>query len=217
MDFTPLAEITRVMETFGRPWFIVGGWALDLSLGHVTREHHDVDVCVFRDDVASLLSYFQGWDCKVVIPGEHRLVTCSSERDTLPPRHELHFSKAGTQIEVLLIDKVGDRVLFRRDPTVWMAYERFSRRDLSGRPFVAREWQLLFKAKSPRSKDELDFRNHAPNLEAGAKKWLVEALKRHVPYTTWIEQLQKMMESPIYKMGGNDKGGYPRAHAENSD
>ncbi|SFU90262.1 nucleotidyltransferase domain-containing protein [Alicyclobacillus macrosporangiidus] len=196
MDFTPLAEITRVMETFSRPWFIVGGWALDLALGRVTREHDDLDVCVFREDVASLLHYFQGWDREVVIPGTHRVVTCSSERDTLSPRHELHFSRGGTEVEVLLIDKVGDRVLFRRDPTIWMAYECFSRHDGSGRPFVAPEWQLLFKAKSPRLKDELDFRNHAPNLEAGAKMWLAEALKRHLPHSTWIGELERMMENP---------------------
>jgi hypothetical protein len=32
------------------PWYICGGWALDLYLNCVTREHKDVDIAVARSD-----------------------------------------------------------------------------------------------------------------------------------------------------------------------
>ena len=30
------------MQGFSKPWFVAGGWALDLYLGHKTREHSDI-------------------------------------------------------------------------------------------------------------------------------------------------------------------------------
>jgi Aminoglycoside-2''-adenylyltransferase len=32
------------------PWWIAGGWAIDLFLGRQTREHEDLDVLILRRD-----------------------------------------------------------------------------------------------------------------------------------------------------------------------
>lgn len=35
--------------------------------------------------------------------------------------------------------------------------------------------------------------NHAPKLDSEAKQWLLTALKRHVPESSWIDELVRMM------------------------
>jgi Aminoglycoside-2''-adenylyltransferase len=38
------------------PWWIAGGWALDLFLGKGTRAHKDLDIGIFRKDAAIVLA-----------------------------------------------------------------------------------------------------------------------------------------------------------------
>jgi Aminoglycoside-2''-adenylyltransferase len=36
------------------PWWITGGWAIDLAVAHVTRDHADVDVMMLERDEHAL-------------------------------------------------------------------------------------------------------------------------------------------------------------------
>jgi hypothetical protein len=51
--------------------------------------------------------------------------------------------------------------------------------DSAGRPYVASNWQLLFKAKNPRQKDLDDFLVHAPVMSKKEKQWLLSTLRLH--------------------------------------
>ena len=42
--FAAVVELDRVMTGFDRPWFVSGGWAIDLFVGRVTREHEDIEM-----------------------------------------------------------------------------------------------------------------------------------------------------------------------------
>jgi hypothetical protein len=42
------------------PWWIAGGWAIDLFLGRETRPHGDLDVGVLRRNVGEVLRSFPG-------------------------------------------------------------------------------------------------------------------------------------------------------------
>ena len=44
--FDPVLEYVRLLSDFRRPWMIAGGWAIDLFLRRVTREHEDVDIAI---------------------------------------------------------------------------------------------------------------------------------------------------------------------------
>ena len=60
-DFdVPLKVATR-MAGFDRPWFVVGGWAIDLFMGRETCAHHDVEIGVFRADQRALYEHLAGW------------------------------------------------------------------------------------------------------------------------------------------------------------
>ena len=57
-----LRDIATLFSEFPGRWCIAGGWAIDLFLGHQTREHADVDVLVFRDDLQHLQSFLADWE-----------------------------------------------------------------------------------------------------------------------------------------------------------
>jgi hypothetical protein len=50
MEFAGLRSELEVLSSLRRPWFVVGGWALDLFLGRETRSHKDIDIAIFRED-----------------------------------------------------------------------------------------------------------------------------------------------------------------------
>ena len=50
MAFEPVRKIAAIMHGFGKPWFVAGGWAVDLFLGRETRAHEDIEVSIFRRD-----------------------------------------------------------------------------------------------------------------------------------------------------------------------
>ena len=179
------------MKDFQYPWFISGGWSIDLALGKVTRQHEDVDICVFREQVQGVLDYFFEWEISVAIPGEHRLEPCRNTQDTLPPRFGLHLRKGDQFIEVLLTDRIGEKVIFRRDPSIHMSLREFIRTDNQGRQYVAPEWQLLFKSKENRDKDQQDFKTFIAYSNTRQRRWLLTALKTHNPESRWIAMLER--------------------------
>jgi len=196
-DFAPLQDVKTLMQNFPHPWFIGGGWALELAAGKKHREHDDLDLCIFREHVADLLAYFADWDIQVAIPGEQRLEPVTSVEDTLAPRYGLHLRRGDEFIEFLLVDRIDDTIPFRRQPRISISVEQFSRRDENGIPYVTPEWQLLFKAKEGRPKDDLDFDTHAPLLDLDRKKWLLFALITHVPESAWIPKLEQWLFEPV--------------------
>src|SRR4051812_29642682 len=60
--FAPVIELAAVMAGFDRPWFISGGWAIDLFVRRVTREHEDVEVGAFFPDQAAIRHHLAGWE-----------------------------------------------------------------------------------------------------------------------------------------------------------
>ncbi|MDC2866325.1 nucleotidyltransferase domain-containing protein [Bacillus sp. BP-3] len=181
--------IVQTMSSFKYPWFIAGGWSIDLGMGKITREHEDIDICIFREHAQEVLNYFNDWDIYVAIPGEGRLEPCLTINDLILPRYGLHLHKGQDFIEILLTDRNEDKILFRKNPSIWMNCNQFVREDILGRKFVAPEWQLLFKAKEGRIKDEEDFKSYLPFMDKEQKLWLSSALKEQFPTSSWIEKL----------------------------
>lgn len=44
------------------PWYVVGGWALDLWHGYQTRSHEDLEFCILSKDVDLFLVEFRELD-----------------------------------------------------------------------------------------------------------------------------------------------------------
>ena len=62
-EWIPLdpVEVRRVFAGYDRPWWIAGGWAIDMFLGRKTREHGDVDVALLRSDWAAVQQHLRAW------------------------------------------------------------------------------------------------------------------------------------------------------------
>src|SRR5258708_39864763 len=66
----PYAEplrVTALMSGFDKPWFVAGGWAIDLFLGRLRRQHKDLDFTIFRRDQLALQEHFAGLVLKKIV------------------------------------------------------------------------------------------------------------------------------------------------------
>jgi hypothetical protein len=59
----------EVMAGFPQPWWVAGGWALDLFLGRKTRPHADLEISILAADQGALFEHLRGWDLRLAAPG----------------------------------------------------------------------------------------------------------------------------------------------------
>ncbi len=193
--FREVVRAARVMEGFLRPWFIVGGWAVDLHLGRQTRPHEDVDVGLLRADQRMLRQHLRGWTFLKVVPpgGEGRLEVWEDGEWLDLPVHEIHARRERGDppaLEFLLNEARGRRWLYRRDRSVTRPLARAIQRGRLGIPYLAPEVVLLYKAPNAGPEDSLDFDAVVPSLGAEPRTWLRGALARRHPEHPWQNRLR---------------------------
>jgi len=177
------------MNPFERPWYIAGGWAIDLAVGDITRTHKDLDICIFREDIDYATTYFKEWDIQVAIPGEHCLEPYKSLSDLNLPRYCLHMFMGEEFIEILVTEQTENEVIFRKNRNIKMKINDFSKGN-PNLPYVNPAWQLLFKSLSTRTEDEHDFKVYLDRVyDDHSKKWLLENLRKVNGNKNWIEAL----------------------------
>lgn len=52
------SEFAREMAGFDRPWWLVGGWAIEAATG-LRREHEDLDVSLLVRDVPAFVEFMR--------------------------------------------------------------------------------------------------------------------------------------------------------------
>lgn len=187
-----IAEMQAVMTGFAAPWWIAGGWAVDLALGRQTRPHGDTDIAVLRRDQPALFDHLRGWDVQIVVSGRF---TPWREGDWLEGGERFQFwvrreADAPWAFEILLEETDGEDWLYRRKPGVRLPLARFGAQDAKGTPHVSLPVALLYKSKghdSPRN--AADFEVAMAALDAPGRAWLTSALKATQPDHPWIERL----------------------------
>lgn len=194
--YEPALRVTAYFARYSLPWYIAGGWAVDLFLGRQTRPHHDIEVAVFRRDQRLLRHDFKDWAWSKVVPesqGSVKTVWDEQEWLELPVR-ELHAcGSKGELVEVLLQESDAKAWRFRREPTVSLPLSDLGLRSQLGIPILRPEVVLLYKAKSPGPKDQADFSALLPALGDAQTAWLGEALDRCHPGHPWRARLNLRM------------------------
>ena len=188
--FARVTEVAAFLADFPRLWFISGGWAIDLFLNRVTRDHEDIDVAIFRRDQRDLRTFLADWTLEKV--AERRREPWREEESLNLPVHEIHARRAGEtpgEIEFLLNEAADDHWVFRRDPRIRRPISKSAMRTASGIPFLAPVIVLLYKAKDPTAKDEADFERVRPHLGFTRRLWLRGALKTCHPGHPWLARL----------------------------
>jgi len=186
-DTTP-EELRAWLAAVDVPWWVSGGWALDLWLGHETRAHSDIEIGCFRSELPRLLADLIEWEVAIA---RNKVLAALSTPLPEPP-FSLWVRRPNDEqwsFEILAEQRAGDRWLYRRDTRVTLPVAAVTLTTATGWRVVAPEVQLLYKSKAPRDKDEADFTTVVPCLDASRKNWLRDALLVADPGNPWIERL----------------------------
>lgn len=190
-DFAPPLEAAAAMIGFRRPWCVAGGWAIDLWLGQVTRAHADVDLAVLRDHQIELRQHLPEFTFKIAAMDGRLVPWKDSTQMLMLPVHELHATDkaTGRKFEFLLNESDGIDWIFRRDFDVRMNLSGWIWQATANIPVLNPLIVLLYKAKQPSPKDELDFHIALERLSEQQKSWLQIALLRQNAEHPWIDAL----------------------------
>jgi hypothetical protein len=188
--------VAAFFATLPVPWWIAGGWAIDLFLGRQTRAHEDIDVLILRRDHQAARTLLGTWDVQAALP--------PPRDETWPFRpwrrdealdesiHDIWCRPDVTQpwtLQLMISDTQGDQWLFRRMPVIRRSVATVGDLTPEGIPYLVPEIQLLYKAKGMRPKDEADFRQTLPVLHREQRIWLREALLQAHPQHPWVDHL----------------------------
>jgi hypothetical protein len=197
MGSSSAAELAKLQRALApmvdcpAPWWVVGGWAIDLFLGRITRAHHDVDIAILRRDQMAVQQHLTGWSLRWVEPRSGGQFHPWQPGEQLPwPVHEIHGTHSdGATIELLLNEAVDEIWHFRRDQRIARPLARVGRATAQGIPFLAPEVVLLYKAQENRLLDQADFTNVRDALDPEQRSWLAEALQGDYKLHPWAMEL----------------------------
>jgi hypothetical protein len=182
-----LEGVANLMSSYGRPWWIAGGWAIDLFVDRISRAHDDVDVAVLRKDQRALQRHLAGWRLTKVVAGTHEPWPDAQQLHL--PVHQVHARRGDEEVEFLFNDVAADTWRFRRNEAVRLPLTDLTVQTRRGLPALCPQVVLLYKAKAARDKDHEDFQLVLPQLPTEAKDWLAAALAACHPGHPWRAQL----------------------------
>jgi hypothetical protein len=185
-------EVAALFHECPRPWWIAGGIAIDAFVGRGDRrEHGDLDVGLLaRDQAAVRAAVLADWDLHCADP-PGSLRPWHPGETLQEPVHDVWARESADgpwRFDISLNPADGDEWAYRRDARIRMPLVDLVFR-VDGIPYLVPEVQLLFKSKGLRERDERDFEDAAPLLDAGRRRWLRDALHTCSPGHQWLSRL----------------------------
>ena len=190
-------DVAQFFALLTVPWWIAGGWAIDLFLGRQTREHEDIDVQILRRDQRVVRALFGGWDMQAALP--------PPRDETWPFRPWRHGEVPGCSHSRHLVSSGRLRSRGRCNscsPTRAMMSGSFAGRRLSSGQWLLSDasptagfptWPLRFSCSTKRRgcvrKMKADFAQVLPALDQDRRQWLRNALALAHPGHPWLECL----------------------------
>ena len=185
----------QLMRGFPAGWWVCGGWAVDMFLGHQTRPHADLEVTLLHRDHPLLFAHFAAWELR--IPGEGNWARWQGE-ELHPDVHQLwarpdrgtdgqpeDFVRDEDYFEILLETATRDEWVYRRDNRLRRRLIDIGR-EYGSTPVLAPDIALLYKAKHRRPHDTADFHAALPHLEPNDMVWLRNAIATAHPDCDWF-------------------------------
>jgi hypothetical protein len=187
------AEVARLLAGVTAPWYVAGGWALDLFRGAQTRPHGDLEIGVPESEFGQVSRALAGYTFEVA--GDGRL--WNVDGPAFGRFHQVWVSEAAAdlplgrafRLDVMREPAAGGQWACRRDTGIVLPYDQVIQHDSAGIPYLAPELALLFKAKHRRPKDDADFAAALPLLGPKARARLRATLTQVHPGHSWIGAL----------------------------
>lgn len=190
--------VCRFLADFSAPWWIGGGWSIDLWAGGPSRDHEDIEICVLRDAQEAIHAYCSGW--QYYTPVDDQWAPIPESQRLAFPHFMLQLQQTPETIvgvegmppvfEFLLNDIVDGEWIFRPEPSIRLPLERVTVRSPLGPLVTVPEILLLHKAwYTHRPKDDHDFERVRDLLNGEQRGWLRQQLTRIRPDDPWLSRL----------------------------
>lgn len=191
-DPAPLSDVVALFSPLPNPWWIAGGYAIELALGRSFRQHGDIDVLLLRRDQLGAQRALPGWEWWAADPPG--VLRSWAAGEILPATVHDIWCRPGPgepwRVQVMLDESEGEEWISRRDARVRRSIDRLGLRSPEGVPYLAPEVQLFYKAKRPRAKDEQDFTEALPALGSGRRRWLARTIAQVYGDHPWADRLR---------------------------
>jgi hypothetical protein len=178
-------------EGFDRPWWLVGGWAIEAFTG-AAREHEDIDVSMLACDVPVLREFVgDRWHLWSNLSGTLRPLT-DKHPDVQAPDSQLWVRRdAGSPwvMDMPLSPDVDGLWQSKRLADHVAPVEEVTWLTDDGLLVANPEIVLLHKAAQDRPKDRRDLECAWPLLDADRRARLLDAVGRVHPGHPWLEDL----------------------------
>ena len=183
---TPL-DAASLLEGFAGPWWVSGGWAIDAFTGR-PRSHKDLDVTVFRRDVAELRAHFAG-RLHLWAAGNGTLRPLGDDAPRVPAWSGQLWARAHARapwlLDILLNPGGPRRWVFKRDRSVTLPLEEATWMAPDGLRYLRPELVLAHRLRHTRPTDTEDLHATLPLLDSGAIDRLHGVVIRLVPSHPW--------------------------------
>ena len=194
MNFEEPHRVAQHLTDLTIPWWICGGWAIDVFLGRMNRAHKDVDIAILRKDQLAAQAYLsaRGWTLEKAQSG--RLIPWAVGEILSVSVHVVWCRNPQFEpdfLEILLNEADETHFRFRRDPSITRRLDRAFLQAGFGLPILAPEIVLLYKAKGDSEENRTDFQSVLPHLDAEQRTWLGNALKKLHPGHEWLNALKQ--------------------------
>jgi len=175
----------------GAWWAVAGGWAIDMWLGRQTRDHHDIEVAVLRDDRIVIWEQLHDrFELTCIDPPDSGWRAWGPDELVAGPAFQGQACGPDATFDLFFETASDGRWIFRRDARITRPLGQITV-EACGLPIIRPEVQLLYMAKSSEPKNELDFANVAPTLASNSRAWLSDVLRIVHPEHRWIESLDR--------------------------
>lgn len=188
--YTP-QKICGLLKDKGVPFWIAGGYALELFVGSPYRGHADLDIVIPRTEQQQLRKVLADF-CFYAADPPGQLRVWPGDELLAKPIEDVWVKEraAGPFVfQIMFLETVEDRWLFKRNPQVTGLISEFGWISPEGYPVIGPHIQLLYKAKTVREKDALDFATCQPRLNESQRQWLIDALELVHPSHPWLNEL----------------------------
>lgn len=189
----PVDGVMDLMRSAPFFWCLAGGHAIERVVGQPYRAHDDIDIVVLRADLEALQQWLTSWHLFAADPPGCLRPWVAGEK--LPWRvHDVWAHREESpawELQVMIQEAEAGWWYFRRDDRVQGRIDELMK-TVGGVPCLRMDLQLLYKAKSSRPKDEIDFEHLLPHLSEDERRRLAEWLRLTCPNGHhWITSLEK--------------------------